>query len=111
MDIFLYRDEIDEIDNQICHLLIRRMAVSAQIAQYKIAHGLPIEDFNREREMGLAKEAYIEKNTKIDKKYIQSIFEEILNQSKMYQRSIVSENVDCLAKKRGDEHGSNQKLR
>ena len=50
MDLQDYRKEIDSIDNELVRLFGKRMAVSAQIADYKKEHGLPILVPARERE-------------------------------------------------------------
>lgn len=50
MELTDYRAQIDAIDNDIVRLFQERMAVAAQIAQYKEANGLPIFQPARERE-------------------------------------------------------------
>ena len=50
MDLQELRKEIDSIDNELVQLFLRRMEVSAQVADYKKAHGLPIFVPARERE-------------------------------------------------------------
>ena len=42
MDITSYRSQIDSIDNELVCLFCRRMELSARIAEYKKANGLPI---------------------------------------------------------------------
>ena len=42
MDLKDYRNQIDEIDDELVRLFAKRMEVSAQIADYKKANGLPI---------------------------------------------------------------------
>lgn len=49
-DLTVLRTEITEIDDEMAALFARRMAVSASIADYKKAHGLPTFDPKRERE-------------------------------------------------------------
>ena len=49
MDLSEYRDEIDSIDTELVRLFCRRMEVSALIAEYKKANGLPIYDPVREQ--------------------------------------------------------------
>ena len=49
MDIQDYRKEIDRIDRELVALFVRRMEVSAGIAAYKQAHGLPVLDAAREQ--------------------------------------------------------------
>lgn len=49
MDLQDYRKEIDRIDRELVALFVRRMEVSAGIAAYKQAHGLPVLDAAREQ--------------------------------------------------------------
>lgn len=42
MDLQELRTQIDKIDDQLVHLFVQRMAVSAQVAAYKKEHGLPV---------------------------------------------------------------------
>ena len=50
MDLQELRQEIDAIDEELVNLFLRRMEVSAQVADYKKAHDLPIFVPARERE-------------------------------------------------------------
>ena len=50
MDIQQLRGQIDEIDDELVRLFIRRMDVASQIADYKKEHDLPIFVPARERE-------------------------------------------------------------
>ena len=45
------RAHVDAIDHELLHGLARRNALVAEIAQFKRAHGVPIRDFEREREI------------------------------------------------------------
>ena len=51
MDIQDLRKEIDDIDDELVRLFVKRMNVSAQVADYKKEHGLPILVPAREREI------------------------------------------------------------
>lgn len=51
MDISQLRKEIDEIDNELVKLFVKRMGISAQVAAYKRANNLPIFVPAREREI------------------------------------------------------------
>ena len=48
-DLLELRDEIDVIDRQIVELFERRMAVSEEVAEYKISTGKKVFDKERER--------------------------------------------------------------
>lgn len=51
LDLSAIRKEIDRIDEQLLSLLCRRMDCSLQVAGYKAAHGLPVLNEQREREI------------------------------------------------------------
>ncbi|MBE6536465.1 MAG: chorismate mutase [Ruminococcaceae bacterium] len=50
-DLNEVRKEINEIDKQMRELFAKRMAAAHEVAEYKIAHGLPILDSARENEV------------------------------------------------------------
>ena len=45
------RGEIDAIDAQLTELFLRRMDVTRRVGEYKQAHGIPVLDPAREREV------------------------------------------------------------
>ena len=51
MDLSELRDEIDKIDEELVRLFTARMGISAQVADYKREHNLPIFHPGREREI------------------------------------------------------------
>ncbi len=51
MELKDYREQIDEIDRSITDLILRRMAISRDVAAYKVKKGLPVLDSARERQM------------------------------------------------------------
>lgn len=51
MELSEIRKEIDKIDEQLIELLCRRMDCSAEVADYKAAHHLPILNEERERQI------------------------------------------------------------
>ena len=51
MDINEIRNEIDVVDDQLVKLFVKRMGLSAQIADYKKANDMPIYVPAREREI------------------------------------------------------------
>lgn len=50
MDLTELRSELDKIDGEILTLFARRMAISGEIARWKMAQGHPILDAVREEE-------------------------------------------------------------
>ena len=51
MDLLDLRKQIDDIDEKMIPLLIDRMKVSEQVAEYKVKRGLPVLNEQREREI------------------------------------------------------------
>ena len=51
MDLSELRKEIDEIDEQLIPLLIKRMEISGKVAQYKVERGIPVLNAGREQEI------------------------------------------------------------
>lgn len=51
MDLKELRNKINEIDNELLSLYLKRMNISKQIGQYKKEHNLPIYDQKREEEL------------------------------------------------------------
>lgn len=50
-ELALAREEINRVDEEMAALFARRMRAVARVADYKIAHGLPILDEGREKEV------------------------------------------------------------
>lgn len=85
-DLLELRNEIDELDRKIVPLLVTRMSVAAEVAEYKKANEMPILDKDREQALlekikGLAADKYAE--------YIVDIYEQVLADSKAYQAEIL----------------------
>ena len=51
MDLKDYRDQIDAIDDDLVRLFVKRMEISAKVADYKKEHNMPIHVPSREREI------------------------------------------------------------
>lgn len=51
MDLLELRKEIDKIDSQLIPLLLERMGISQQVAQYKVENGIPVLNEKREQEI------------------------------------------------------------
>ena len=86
MEINFLREKIDALDSDIVRLLKERMAVSAEVAEYKRANGLPVLDKARE-------EALLEKISALSgdmSEYTHEIYLEILKQSKEYQKKLIA---------------------
>lgn len=82
MEIKQLRDQIDLIDRELIELFRSRMAVSAQIAEYKRENGMPVLDSAREEEL-LMKISELAGN-ELDE-YAQRLYATILEISRDYQ--------------------------
>lgn len=51
MDLLDLRKEIDEIDDSLIPLLLKRMELSRQVAEYKVKNGIPVLNEQREKEI------------------------------------------------------------
>lgn len=84
------REIINEIDEKMIELFIRRMAAVSMVAEYKIENNIPVLDSIREDEI-------INKNieklsNKVLEKYYLTFFEGVLESSKNYQEFLLSKN-------------------
>ena len=82
MELKDYRDQIDQIDDEIVRLFQQRMDVAAQIAAYKKEHDLPIMQASRERE----KLADLSGKTREDlQSYLRVLYSLLFELSRTYQ--------------------------
>ena len=83
MQLETIRDQIDVIDNDLVHLFTKRMELSAQVADYKKEHNLPIYVPSREREIlqDVAKKAGPEMEN-----YARVLYSMIFELSRSYQK-------------------------
>ena len=51
MDLLELRNEIDKLDDELIPLLLKRMDVSRQVAEYKVKNGIPVLNEKRELEI------------------------------------------------------------
>ena len=86
MEISELRTKIDALDREIVRLLVERMGVSAEVAAYKIANGLPVLDKAREAAL-LQKIASLSGDMS---GYTHAIYLEILKQSRAYQDTLIA---------------------
>lgn len=87
-DLQQLRREIDQIDRQITDLFRRRMAVTAEVGAYKVAHHMPVLDPQREQEVLAKKAALVEEALRGD---VTELFETIMSISRRQQRRLVEE--------------------
>ena len=51
MDLKELRNQIDEIDDQLIPLLMKRMDIAKEVAKYKVEHGIPVLNAEREQQI------------------------------------------------------------
>ena len=51
MDLSEIRNHIDDIDDQILDLFLKRMSYAHHVGEYKVLHDLPVYNIAREREI------------------------------------------------------------
>lgn len=83
MDIQNLRSQIDDIDEEITALFCKRMALSAQVAQYKQERGLPILAPQREKEV---LEGVRQRSGQELGPYAAALYEKIMELSRQYQK-------------------------
>ena len=86
MDLRDIRNRIDEIDTALVDLLVKRMEITKEVADYKRKNGIPVLD--REREL-----AVLEKRSQqagdVYGPYIREIYEKIFEQSRAHQEKLL----------------------
>ena len=86
MDLSQYREQIDQIDDELIQLFARRMETAAQIAQWKRQAGKPVMDAGRERAKLLD---VMEKCPAEFKDYAVSLYSLLFELSRSYQHRIL----------------------
>jgi chorismate mutase/prephenate dehydratase len=83
MDLSQLRNEIDAIDSQIVELYEKRMQVSSEIADYKIANGKKV--FDREREKDKIRAVKSLTHSEFNAIGIEELFSQIMSMSRKLQ--------------------------
>ena len=86
MDLNELRNEINQIDDQLLELFLRRMDIASQVADYKKAHDLPIYQPQRERE--ILKNVEQKAGPELGR-YARNLFAKLMELSKDYQREVL----------------------
>ena len=84
-----YRKELDMIDESLRDMFIRRMKVVKEIALYKKAHHLPVEDLKREAKM-MDRLAI---DDPVINRYYQAFLNHVIQVSKQYQEEVIKEDL------------------
>ncbi len=85
MDLLELRNQIDEIDSQLIPLLMKRMDIAKDVAAYKIEHGIPVLNAQREQEIldNVAKECGEQGDA------IKTIFSATMDASRAIQHKLI----------------------
>ena len=86
-----YRAEIDRIDRQMVELFRQRMAVTAQVGQYKLERGIPVLDAVRERQVLQDKAQLVEGDLRPG---VTTLFQTMMSISRRQQRDLTKERAD-----------------
>ena len=87
-DLLELRDEIDEIDRAIVELFEKRMAVSEQVAEYKINTGKKV--FDRERERSKMETLTSMARNDFNRHGIEELFQQIMSMSRKKQYQLLA---------------------
>ncbi|MBR1531665.1 MAG: prephenate dehydratase [Eubacterium sp.] len=103
MDLLELRNQIDEIDSQLIPLLMKRMDIAKDVAAYKIEHGIPVLNAQREQEIldNVAKECGEQGDA------IKTIFSATMDASRAIQHKLIgggSELRSLVENARKEEH-------
>ena len=80
------RKAINEIDKEMAELFVKRMEASAKVGQYKLSHGLPVLDPEREAEVIRRNSTRVEDETL--RAYYVNFLQTCMDLSKNYQSQI-----------------------
>ncbi|MBQ5589005.1 MAG: chorismate mutase, partial [Anaerotignum sp.] len=82
MDLSVYRERINDIDDQMVRLFVERMQVSAEIAGAKAEQNLPVLDLKREQAV---LQKVMEKAGEDFEIYARKLYQTLFDVSKSYQ--------------------------
>ena len=88
-ELEIERNKINEIDEKMLDLFVKRMECSKKIGLYKEKHNLPIFDENRENEIISNKLSKF--NNDELKEYYLSFIKDLMDISKKYQKDIIKD--------------------
>lgn len=85
MDLLDLRKEIDNIDEQLIPLLLKRMRISEQVAKYKVEKGIPVLNAEREQQIldNVAQKCGAQGDT------IKTVFSATMDASRALQHKII----------------------
>ncbi len=83
------REEIDVVDRALLEQFEKRMELSAQIAEYKIASGRPVQDLERERQKITALQALA--HNEFNEHSVSELFSQLMSISRKLQYQMLAE--------------------
>lgn len=103
MDLLDLRNQIDDIDEEIIPLLLRRMDISRQVAEYKVKRGIPV--LNEQREQEILDD--IHKKCGEDGDIIATVFSATMDASREIQHKITGSGGELKAALKNARAGKN----
>lgn len=91
MDLQQCRDRIDELDGELAALFIERMETVQDVARYKLAHGLPV--YQRDREDAVLEKAARHGGERYDCE-MRALFANIMDISKARQQQMIGARLE-----------------
>lgn len=83
------RQELDQVDREIVSLFEARMDLCRQVAEYKIAAGMPVLDSSREDQVLDSRAAYLKKAEY--EPYVRDLYREFMRLSRSLQQKMIDE--------------------
>lgn len=85
MDLLELRNEIDKLDDELIPLLLKRMDISRQVAEYKVKNGIPV--FNEKRELEILDD--VASKCGEQGEAMKTVFSAIMDASRALQHKII----------------------
>lgn len=85
MDLLELRNEIDKLDDELIPLLLKRMDISRQVAEYKVQNGIPV--LNEQRELEILEDVASKCGERGE--VIKTVFSAIMDASRALQHKII----------------------
>lgn len=79
------RNEIDEINNELCNLLIKRLKAAGKIVEIKERNNLPVTDWKREEEIRAKLFANMKQEEEIYRPFLEEIITNVMNSTKKWE--------------------------
>lgn len=90
MDLLELRNEIDKLDDELIPLLLKRMDISRQVAEYKVQNGIPV--LNEQRELEILED--VASKCGEQGEVIKTVFSAIMDASRALQHKVIGGGVE-----------------